>query len=287
MTQNFILSEAEDILGFSRFIKLSVEGGTAHEQSLTLKLAISNNKKLKNVLWGLDSFVFAGDKSKLTEYFPVYFYKDGVFNRIKYLLSHEILIKSMVKLIPKHKIDKSDPLFKYNTMYQWQHKEESKFTIENVLQQWIKNEKNFNTINKGKKTFKYLKESFDFNFLSIIRDNPQVDFKIFYPPYSILTYKLLQKRKLLTDELKFKYYIYQSLKELKNVEIYDFQVAKSITHDLNNYKDLTHYHQKINTWILNQIKERKYLLKEENIEDYINKLKIQVENFNIEKIKVN
>ena len=62
----------------------------------------------------------------------------------------------------------------------------------------------------------------------------------------------------MVDVINFKEYVSSSLLDCKNVDIYDFQIANEITTNLSNYKDLTHYHQKINSWILQQMKENKY-----------------------------
>lgn len=54
MTENFVLNEVENYLNFGKVLKLSLAGSSAKEQSTTLQTAISSNKELKNVLWGLD-----------------------------------------------------------------------------------------------------------------------------------------------------------------------------------------------------------------------------------------
>jgi hypothetical protein len=51
---------------------------------------------------------------------------------------------------------------------------------------------------------------------------------------------------------------------LSNVELFDFQITKEITHNLNNYKDITHYSQDINYWILEQINKNNFLLNTQN-----------------------
>ena len=63
--------------------------------------------------------------------------------------------------------------------------------------------------------------------------------------------------------------------------MYDFQAEKSVTHNLNNYKDLSHYHQRINYWMIEQIKENKYLVSKENSDSYIENLKKETLEYNI------
>ena len=87
---------------------------------------------------------------------------------------------------------------------------------------------------------------------------------MFFPPYSILTYKVWEEKESLNAILRFKKYVYDKLISLENVYLYDFQVAKDITHDLNNYKDITHYSQSISLWIIDQIYKNNFLLNSEN-----------------------
>lgn len=280
MTENFVINEVEEILNFSKVIKLCISGGTGKEQNITLQTAIDNNKHLKNVLWGLDIFSFIGEPDKLKfgkNSFPYYLYDNNISNDYKYLLSMNTLENSF-KILTNS--EKKSSNYDYNKMYQWQHKAEKEFKVENVYKAWEKRKTGFNNNSISEQKFNYLKNNFYVNFLSLIQNNPQINFKIFFPPYSILTFKTFEEQDLISDILEFKKYIYNSLLPYQNVKIYDFQTEKSITHNLSNYKDLSHYHQKVNYWILEQIKENKYLITKENYNNYLEDLKRQVLEYN-------
>lgn len=276
MTENFLINKVEKSLNFNKLIKLSISGGSAKEQSTTLRTAIDNNKNLKNVLWGLDTLSFIGNPNKLKygpNSFPFYLYDNNKLNDYKYLISIDTLKKSINILL---KINNEDSNYDFNTMYQWQHKEEKEFKIENVYKAWEKREAEFNKNSISEQKFNYLKKSFDVNFLLLIQNNPQINFTIFFPPYSILTFKTFEEQNLILDILEFKKYIYNSLLSYQNVKIYDFQTEKSITHNLNNYKDLSHYHQKVNYWMIEQIEKNKYLITKENFNNYLENLEKQI-----------
>jgi len=260
MTENFILDEVEEKLNFKKVIKLSLSGGSAKEQSITLQTAINNNKNLKNILWGLDTFIFVGKPDNLSygeDSFPFYLYDSNKLNDYKYLLSINTLKESWQAVLNPYLISKNRLIYEKNKMYQWQHNFQNSFTQENVQNAW-ENREEFLDFESDKQTFTYMKNSFDKNFLEIIKNNPQIHFKIFFPPYSFLTFKVFEERNQITDVINFKEYVSSSLLDCKNVDIYDFQTANEITTNLSNYKDLTHYHQKINSWILQQMKENKY-----------------------------
>ena len=111
--------------------------------------------------------------------------------------------------------------------------------------------------------------------------NHHLEFKIFFPPYSILTWKSWEHHKYLQDMLEFKKYILRQSIKYKNVKLYDFQIAKEITHNLDNYKDISHYSGKMNRWMVQQIKENNYLITKNNIDKYLKTLKEQIKNYDL------
>lgn len=278
---NFSIPEIQNTLDFKKPIKLCIFGGSAREQSVTLQTAIKNNKNLKNIIWGLDISSFKGKTTRVNygkRSFPMYLYDQNILNDYRYLFSFETLKKSSNALWYPY-ISQKKPKFNYNRMYEW--KNEKKFTLNNVLKSWKKAKKNYHKRDKKKfTTIENFKSSFNFNFLNIIKNNPQINFKIFLPPYSILKFKVLDND-LFDDRIKFKKYIFNSIGYLPNVKIYDFQMERNITHNLYNYKDLSHYHQKINTWMIKQIKENNYLLTKENINESIENLREQIKNYDL------
>ena len=284
MTENFIISEVEKKLNFKKVIKLCVSGGSAKEQSITLETAINHNHNLANVLWGLDTFGFVGNSDSLRfgiGSFPFYLYDSNKLNDYRYLLSIDTFIDS-TKALLKPYLKQNDFIYNQNLMYQWQHNNEQKFKLQEVKNDW-KNREKFLNYEKGKQTFNDMKKSFNENFLEIIKQNPQIKFKIFFPPYSILTFKIFEERNQVADIINFKKYIFDSLIILPNIEIYDFHISNEVTHNLNNYKDVSHYHQKINTWILEQIKLKNYLVIKQNIDEHLQNLREQIQNYDLNK----
>ncbi len=278
-TANFIISEVENNLKFNQTIKLCINGGSAKEQSIILQTAIENNKNLENVLWGVDTLSFSGSPKREKEgkgSFPMYLYDKEVWNDYKYLYSADTFMHSLEALFYPIIKPKNDPWFKLNYMYQWQHKRKKQFTINRVLRVCKMEKDEYSNKDKERYSFAYLKKSFDENFLNIIKNNPQIHFKIFFPPYSLLHFKVLEENKILDDVTDFKRYFVKKLSALPNVTLYDFQIANEITSNLNNYKDTSHYHQKINSRMLEEMSQGKYIVSDENIDENIKMLKEQV-----------
>lgn len=267
-TENFIISEVGSKLNFHKTIKLSIVGGTPYEESQLLKVSLKH-QNIKNVLYGLDVLIFSGDENKTSISFPEYLYKDSYINSIVYLLKFDTTIKSFTALIM--------PYLEYN---------KNKFKLEYMYNHggiygkgnMLKMEgKDYQLTNLEEYTFKVLKSSFENNILHLIKSNKKVNFIIFYPPYSIMDYRRLYKAGILHDVILFKKYIYETLGSLDNVQLYDFQIAQEITHNLDNYSDFTHYNQGITSWILQQIKNNNYRVKKSNIDAYSKNLINQAE----------
>jgi hypothetical protein len=55
------------------------------------------------------------------------------------------------------------------------------------------------------------------------------------------------------NQLEIKKYIYDQLSAYPNVHIHDFQSEMEITHRLENYKDVSHYSQAINQYMIEQM----------------------------------
>ncbi|MDD2896227.1 MAG: hypothetical protein PHG81_09470 [Aliarcobacter sp.] len=258
MTENFTLDKTKFFM--NKPIKLSIAGGKAYEFKQILDIAFSNHE-IETVLFGLDIYSFLNAKESYND-IPYYLYDNNFFNDYKYLLNLDTLKRSFnVLLSKKNNINESED--NYNHMFEWQDNYQKNFNLENVINNW----ENRETIFKHKKSFwdlKQLENNFDNNLYKIIVENKNKKFIIFFPPYSILTYKDWQEKESLDTILEFKEYMYNKLIFLENVNLYDFQIAKNITHNLGNYKDITHYSQNINFWIIDQIYNGNFLLNSGN-----------------------
>ncbi len=282
MTENFVISDATNILGFNKPIKFSESGATAYELNLVLNIALKH-KKIKNILYGLDIYAFSGkpDRSLMGDNsLPMYLYDDAYLNDYQYLLNIDT-IKQDIKIALLQKLQEKSVELDYNRMFEWQYRyKENDFNETKIFGMWTDPNTRFNEKFKIEDfSFEKLKKSFEHNLLPLIKNNPDVNFYIFYPPYSILAYVDSVENGSFENIFKFKEYIFRVSSQYPNVKLYDFQVAKEVTFNLNNYRDFTHYHQKINHWMLEQIKNENYLVTKKNVVDLNRKLDQQVKSY--------
>ena len=278
MTENFYANDVNNILHFKKTIKLPFQGASIFEETALLH-TILNTKKASNIIFGLDIYSFSGEAIPLSKssFFPQYLYDKNILNDLSYVLNFKVLEKSIKAL--KKPYDKNKVKQQLNSIYNWQKIWQTSFNIKNVLKLYNQEKKQFTNKTQQEKNkllkhfhFSVLQRNFDNELLPIIKANPHTDFYIFYPPYSILAYKLMYQQNILKDTIKFKQYIFNTLKHYKNVKIYDFQVADEIVKNLHNYKDVNHYTEDINKWMLEQMAKDNYLVTEKNIKHYSEQL---------------
>ena len=261
MTENFILSDAKEILGFTQPIKFCMSGATAYEMKVMLDHAYKH-RKIDTVIYGLDLFSFTGSTTRLfggEGSLPFYLYDDNLLNDYRYLLNFDTFKFSLDLLI----VQKQAQAYDFNRMYQWQHKlSEDDFNRADRISEW-KEKYGFNPdYKKEEYALEAMKKNVDINLIPLIQNHPQTTFYIFYPPYSILAFKDMQTKGWLKTVERFKRHVFITLAHYPNVKLYDFQGSKEVTCNLDNYKDLLHYHQRINGWMLQEMKSEKYLMKD-------------------------
>lgn len=254
MTENFLISDLKIVM--QNPIKLCLSGGSAYEIKVTLDTALTANKNIKTVLIGLDFFALSGDKYRMrfgSDSLPDYLYDDNILNDYKYLLIADTM-KESIKSYIRPFIFSDDVLRNYENMYQWEHFAEDEFSSESVMDDWTERIKNGDKFFvKSDWDFRKQKISYESNIESIIKENPDIDFIIYFPPYCVLTYIDWKNKKIFEDIIAIKKYIANNLLVHKNLQLYDFQNDPKITTNLNLYKDIYHHSQKINSLIARMI----------------------------------
>ncbi|HOJ11819.1 MAG TPA: hypothetical protein PK733_14670, partial [Clostridiales bacterium] len=282
MTDNFLPSYVENKLD-SKTVKLSMMGASIYEEKLMVDV-VSHAKKANTVILELNYFSFRGDTGRVTETgkgFPHYMYKNGLMSDLKYLCNPETLLQSYHILLRNYKgkmhYTMSEDLEKLNTWYY-----NSKFEKANAMKDWNLAQNDLKRADPAEFKWEYLRANADKNLVEVIKRNPDVEFILFYPPFSILAHKFLDSRNLFDDEIRLKRYIYARCKDFRNVKIFDFQDIEGITHNLDNYRDMTHYSIEINEYIIDSIARGENAITEDNMEEKLKNLAEQVESYVVE-----
>jgi hypothetical protein len=269
MTENFMPADIKEILGMNA-LKLSMSAASAYEMNAILQVAIDTGR-VENVIWGLDFSSYRGGaerKGSDDSEFPDYLYDHNIFNDFKYLLNDkttELSLTTLLRLIRFGPANKYLDVANYSTWYKY-----AIFGEEAMREKGrIMEEANQGTAKEYTEEEKLeIMESVSVNLFEAIKTNPDITFYIFYTPASVLRELYFISKNMYDMELDFKEYINNELVKYDNVRLFDFQAAREIVLDFSRYSDYSHYNSATLVYILECMKENKYLVtKEENYMD--------------------
>lgn len=264
MTENFVPSHVDATFGGeTRTIKLSISGSSLYEERLAGETALRTGQ-VERIIWGLDYASFRGGKELLHEEygpFPLYLYDENRLNDVQYLFNVSTT-KDSLRVLKRKLTDTEQPAIPLDRLNHWQQKYNYAFNLDSVYAHYRQaKEADLKLVAEGEQdSLEAAQESFDHNVLRIVKDHPEVEYHFFYPPYSILRFQLWYEHlpDRFANQMEIKKYIYEQLSEYPNVHIYDFQSEQDITHDLSLYKDVSHYSEDINAWMIEQIAAGRY-----------------------------
>jgi hypothetical protein len=293
---HFRQSDIDRHLG-GRSVKLAMTGSNSHEQSFVLDAALARHPK--RVLWQVDDWIFR-DAPEIDAdiYLPADLYRRDAKGIAGYLFSGSmareslwILARSIPPLqtivarlttgvvfkFPYADIDdintlspKLDPAQVYNANAML-----AAFTRATAPQNRVYLQEGYN--------YDEMVRNFERDAVGLFEKYPDVEFDIYFPPYSILQFVAMRDYSPQTLQIVYQAnrYLLRRLAQFANVEVYDFREAKEITHDLNNYSDIIHHSPAVDLKILEMIAADKYRMDRSAPEASLERLKSQIEAYRL------
>ena len=277
MVMNFRRDAVNNIFGGDT-VNLSVPAGSVAEQSLTMRTVLDVGKA-KRIILGLDYFQYVRDPEiYVISPFPFHLYDNSPFNDYKYLLNYFSLKVSYYIFegnVLGRKTDKFDRDRAYNSPAKFPFGKE--YALESYKERFAHGD--LTTLNSsGQPPIVNMNQNFDNYILPYIKGAPGVEFYMFFPPYSYLTWLIdLNKTPMTIDYIYgFKGHVLEATRGLPNVKVFDFQSDSSITFNLDNYMDVGHYSSDVSRYIVESMAEGRNLLTEETLPDFRRSLTEQV-----------
>lgn len=256
MTENFRPRYVDRRLGV-HVLKIPIRGSTAHEQFLTARLALGTGR-VARVIWGLDHWLCSGPLDTVgspTSPFPLFLYQDRALPYAQYLFNISTFIDSL-KIILTLRLWEAPDANGLDALYAWDHTVafSKEHAIEDLRMAMAQSRRG-QGLNPAFYGLDKMQANFVGNVLSIIDAFPHVEFDIFSPPYSILQFKYYewQNPDLLDRFLAFRALMIRELLHRRNVHLFSFDDVPTITHDLDNYKDMAHYRVEVNEHMIDSI----------------------------------
>ena len=277
MTENFRVSQLNELFDCNA-VKLSFQGGRIPNYDLLFNEAFKNKDiEIKKIFYGCDISAYIDDpNSEIPNQIPEYLYDENIFTDIKYVLNKTVMFNYVM---PYLKDSLQDNLPDVDDAYTWY--QLCTFDKSVAMSQYTRPDA------EEKKSISLYDENVKVNCEKIgkyIKENPDVEFNIFFPPYSILYYDYFNRLGTLEAVIHSQEMITEYFLQFPNVKLSSFMSEEEIIFNLNNYKDYTHYSEKINEYMAKNIKTEEKLLNKDNYKKYFERVKQLLQNYDYEQL---
>lgn len=266
MTENFKTSQWDEMFG-TNSVKVCYSGTTFYEVRNNLQTAFEKHPDIQTVVMSADIIRLCDDKDMmrydLTDY-PMYLYDDNYFNDVSYLFNKDVLFDDLGKVL-KHTLSgqKTTTFDEYSN-----NSDKYVYSKETVDAGYDRLEKTMPDKTAMEDQHANVKQNVTQNIVELAKQNPNVQFYVFFPPYSIYYWDDMNQRGLVEWQYSNIVSATQLMVECDNIHLFAFFDKEEIICNLNNYKDFVHYSEDINEYILNAMHEGSGRLTSENYEQY-------------------
>lgn len=276
MTVNFNTHWFEEELGL-KTIKLSYSGAYPKDQANIMDIIFKSKNNVKAAFLGIDVMTYTGGVDETKYPIPEYLYDDNYINDIKYIYNKDVFLNYILR--PLADPDKTD----LATVY------ESWWTDEYYNKQWVmhnyESPKRVKEVTPKDAYIDALELNLAQNICPYIENNPDTEFYIFFPPYSILYWNDVILENHLDATMAEYLYVAKRLLAYDNVRMFFFPNQEWIVTDLNNYADYTHYHKNINHYMTKCFADGGCEITDVNeMEQALNDMRLLINGFDFEEL---
>lgn len=266
MTENFHTKWFDDELGWDT-IKLSYSGARSDDLKAIFSIIFSRRGPVRHVFMDINDYQLTSPSWTAYVERPEYLYDDNLFNDYQYIFNRDVVIRSWERILDALQGIEDN----IDTAYTWE--DEALFGREitlnvarGVREALIQGSGDNQEAEPLEQKLALCQENLD-NILPFIEQNPDTEFIIFFPPYSMLYWEQMVLRGSLEDMLEIYRYAIQHFLEYENVSLYYFQTEEEIIIDLECYRDVCHHRPEYNRYIFDCIRQGENRITRENLDE--------------------
>lgn len=266
MTQNFKTSQWDNYFG-TKSIKTPFAGASYKEVNDLLECAFEHKDSIKTVMRSLDISMLIMEKDEMDyENYPEYLYDNNIFNDVNYVLNKDIFFQFTEYVHTFNSL--GGVTTNFDTYKNWS----GLYPIGevHVRESFTRREKKEEIAVLSEDDIRKINENLETNVIRLARENPETEFYLFFPPYSIFYWDDLWQEGQTTRMLDAQQLAIEKLLECENIKLFSFMNVPEITCNLNYYKDSMHYNQEINVLIIDSMAADTNRITKENYMDYMN-----------------
>ena len=279
MTENFKTSEF-DTLFDCESIKVCYSGGTYEEITANVQKALERNPGIRYVVYGIEEwFLYAGKDLILADgEYPTYLYDENLFNDVQYLLNKEILCANTIEVLDYTR--KGNKTTSFDDYSSWEFPTGREVLLESYNRPEIAAEPSVFTPELADT----LRANLETNLLALAKAYPDTQFLLFFPPYSILNWDAHQQEGILDMHIDAMTLASEILTQADNIHLFSFYTDYETCTNLDNYRDIVHYHSGINSELLRRMHADEYRLTKENYKQHWEEVREFYQNYDYESL---
>ncbi|MDO5400570.1 MAG: hypothetical protein Q4F17_06270 [Eubacteriales bacterium] len=265
MTEYFKSSECDTLFGVNS-IKVPFSGASFTELNNNIRQAIKHNPHLKFVFCSIDDGRLYQEPGYMRYDCPDYLYDDSLLNDVQYLLNKEVLCSSTI-LVLRYTRSGAEPGTFDDYHSDWGDVSGAPgYSKADILSRYSRVPIADTPQILTEQLRQRVTDNLTDNTVALARENPDIQFYYFYPPYSLLYWDQLDRSGTLERELETFRLTSQILTGIENIHLFSFYTDFETITDFSNYHDPLHFSTDINTLILSRMARGEYELTPENYE---------------------
>ena len=245
ISQNFYMAEASEKLGMAT-LNATIAGSRPNEQAALIRTALREHGA-RLVIWENHVPLYNLEAESLrSETFPFHLFDANPLNDLEYAFSLQAWLDAREARRARltEETEALDPINKWG--------ERRAFGPPLVAEEYCDRRQH----RAGAIDTADLRRNFRRHVRPVIEDHPETEFVIFIPAYSALMHADPGGR---LKDLEFSArMLHEELGDLPNVRIFDFQGLTRFVGDPALYRDASHYHPSVNSYILDAIAEGRH-----------------------------
>lgn len=271
MAENFKPSLFEELMG-GTVIKAPHQAASTYNLFQYASM-VSERNDVKKIYWGVDVWTLELDPNYAHDPIPDYLIDHNPFTDIEYLLNRDVF-ESYNSIILGHTFYKT----KSGTMDSaWRWADITVFSQKAALE--TKSDPSaFGSLTPEQRNRNF-QENMYHRILYLVKNNPDIDFVFYYPPYSIRFWKQMLDNDIFYERIEYIRTLTEELLKYPNTEVFNFQGEEDIITNLYLYKDMVHYSDKVNDYMTECFANGKCRVTLENWENQLSSFINFVETF--------
>ena len=269
MTENFRTSEFNALFAADS-IKIPYTGATFNEVSRAIGVSYETGHELKYVLRSFDLNHIIEEKDAFRTdlgVYPWYLYNRTVLDDYKYILNGDVIFKYSIPELASLFDPSLHGITSFDEYMSWREDlttgkkavigQRTGFAFPALQPSLTEEEREI------------VVDNIRHNILRPADEHPETTFIYFIPPYNVFWWGLQKENGVLEKIQEAEMIALKEMLMRKNIKVHCFTNMTEFTSDLNNYIDESHYLSEMNSLILNLIRDEKYLLDSNNLDNVL------------------